>query len=102
MNYSITEPGPLRGYGAVNSQENLIHLPALRGMRHPNDAVLEYYVMHRLGEAAQIVVEEHLLLCECCRERVGDIEISVRAARRAPAGAGRQSEPKPVIVRRTA
>ena len=45
------------------------HLPS-----HPNEEVLEEYVFHRLPAVLVAQVEEHLLLCESCREALHKID----------------------------
>ncbi len=57
---------------------------------HLSEELLDDYVRRTLPTEAQIeFVEEHLLLCERCRQRVGDIDDLVNALRYvfcAPAG----------------
>ncbi|MGB9456308.1 MAG: hypothetical protein WCB12_09710 [Bryobacteraceae bacterium] len=63
---------------------------------HPSEDVLEQYVMSKLSEAEVVPVEEHLLVCQHCCERVawlGDFVDSIRSAARATsraAAAGHQ------------
>ncbi|HEY9142309.1 MAG TPA: hypothetical protein VIN93_15525 [Bryobacteraceae bacterium] len=62
---------------------------------HIADDVLEGYVMTRLSDAEIVSVEEHLLICQGCRERVAwldDFVGSIRSAACAPQrfGAKRQ------------
>jgi len=54
---------------------------------HIAEDVLEGYVMARLSEAEVAPVEEHLLICQRCRERVARLDAlvdSIRSAARAP------------------
>jgi len=48
-------------------------------LAHPNEDILEEYVLHRLPEALTAQVEEHLLLCESCRRTVADTDSFVAA-----------------------
>jgi len=50
---------------------------------HIAEDVLEQYAMSKLGEAEVIPVEEHLLICEQCRERVAWLDEFVRSMRAA-------------------
>ncbi len=53
---------------------------------HPSEDVLEQHVMGKLSEAEVVPVEEHLLVCQRCCERVawlGDFVDSIRSAARA-------------------
>jgi len=60
---------------------------------HIAEDVLERYVMAKLSEAEVIPVEEHLLVCERCRQRAEGLDEFVDAIRSAAtsrrAGAGR-------------
>jgi len=52
---------------------------------HIAEDVLEAYVLARLSEAEVVPVEEHLLICQRCRDRVAwldDLVGSIRAAAR--------------------
>jgi anti-sigma factor RsiW len=54
---------------------------------HIAEGVLERFVMTRLSEAEVVPVEEHLLICPRCRERVAwldDFVGSIRSAASAP------------------
>ncbi len=46
---------------------------------HPNEEILEEYVLHRLPEALTGEVEEHLLLCESCQSTVAFTDSFVAA-----------------------
>jgi hypothetical protein len=48
---------------------------------HLDGDVLELYAMGRLSEAASEPVEEHILVCETCQERLTEAESYVRAMR---------------------
>ena len=50
---------------------------------HPSEETLELYAMRRLEEAEEARLEEHLLLCEECRERLQAADDYVRAMRTA-------------------
>lgn len=55
---------------------------------HPSQELLEEYVLHRLTEARVAQIEEHLLICEVCRESVRELDVFVstmKAAAAAPA-----------------
>ena len=51
--------------------------------RHISDDDLELYAMDRLAEADAAPVEEHLLVCEGCRERLAEWDEYVAAMRTA-------------------
>jgi hypothetical protein len=44
---------------------------------HPSNELLEEYYFHRLGEARLAEVEEHLLLCEVCRNAVQELDVFI-------------------------
>jgi hypothetical protein len=48
-------------------------------LAHPNEEVLEEYVLYRLPEALLAQVEEHLLLCESCQNAVAGTDSFVAA-----------------------
>ncbi len=50
---------------------------------HFPDAVLEEYSLHNLADCA--LLEEHLLLCHTCQDRLAEIEEYVRVVRAAAA-----------------
>lgn len=54
---------------------------------HPEEDVLERYAMNRLGEPALGALEEHLLLCESCQERLDEVTEYVGVVREATANA---------------
>ena len=54
---------------------------------HPSDELLEEYFFHRLVEAQVAEVEEHLLICEACRNAIRELDafipsMKAEAARR--------------------
>jgi len=51
--------------------------------QHIDDELLERYAMGRLTERDAVPVEEHLLICECCRARLEETDAYVRAMREA-------------------
>jgi len=53
----------------------------LRMGDHPSDEVLEQYAAHSLPEPALAEIEEHLLLCSKCQQRVEEIDAYVSAMR---------------------
>jgi putative zinc finger protein len=44
---------------------------------HPAEELLEEYVLHRLPEQRAAEVEEHLLVCESCREAIRELDLFV-------------------------
>ena len=50
---------------------------------HPNEEQLERYAMGRLAERELAPIEEHLLVCEACQERLEMAESLLPAMRRA-------------------
>ncbi len=61
---------------------NIVTMPTPR-KKHPSDDELEMYVLGRLDEVHTAPVEEHLLVCEPCRERLQEIEEYAVAMRHA-------------------
>ncbi len=53
---------------------------------HPDEETLELYCLSRLDEERAAPVEEHLFLCESCRQRAESLDQFIRAARAAAAG----------------
>jgi anti-sigma factor RsiW len=62
--------------------------------RHICDDDLELYAMDRLDETDAAPVEEHLLVCEGCRERLAEWDEYVRAMLAAMA----VKEPSPAVT----
>jgi hypothetical protein len=58
-------------------------IPHQTATSHPDDEQLELYALGRLNEPEQAVIEEHLLICEACRQRLDQIEAYAKAMRRA-------------------
>jgi len=48
--------------------------PITSCLPHPDEEVLEAYVLHRLPEALTAPVEEHLLICHRCQDAVAAID----------------------------
>jgi len=46
---------------------------------HPNEEILEEYVLHRLPETLAAQVEEHLLICQSCQDEVAETDEFVAA-----------------------
>jgi predicted anti-sigma-YlaC factor YlaD len=65
---------------------------------HAAEDVLEQYAMDKLSEAEDVRLEEHLLVCSECRQRLEFLDEFVRSIRSAArstsqaAGAGRQTD----------
>jgi anti-sigma factor RsiW len=49
--------------------------------RHPDEEALESYVMGKTRGAKRARIEEHLLVCEECQDRVAELEAFVGAIR---------------------
>jgi len=49
--------------------------------RHIDEATIEKYSLEALSERARARVEEHLLICECCRQSVASSDAYVAAMR---------------------
>jgi hypothetical protein len=62
--------------------------------RHIDEATIEKFSMDALSEKARARVEEHLLICESCRQSVQSSDAYVAAMRWA-AGWLRQAEQEP-------
>jgi len=52
---------------------------------HPSDELLEEYFFHRLDEPRLAEVEEHLLICEACRNTVRELDVFVPSMKAAVA-----------------
>ena len=52
-------------------------------MEHPSDGLLEGYLMRRLTDAEMAPLEEHLLICEECRNRLVLMDFDIAAIREA-------------------
>jgi hypothetical protein len=52
-------------------------------VEHPSDDLLERYSMRRLTEAEMALLEEHLLICEKCRNTVVQMDLNQAAIREA-------------------
>jgi hypothetical protein len=48
-------------------------------MLHLEDSAVEGYAMRSLSEDATAAVEQHLLICEPCRDRVTEADVYIRA-----------------------
>ena len=51
--------------------------------RHIDDDDLEHYVLDRLTEERVAPIEEHLLVCEQCQDRLAQVDQRVQAMRTA-------------------
>lgn len=60
---------------------------------HPNEDILEEYLLHRLPEPLVAQVEEHLLICPLCQDAITDTDQFVAALKAAA------SQPAPATVR---
>ncbi len=54
-------------------------------MNHIADDLIDEYVLARLPETAAAALEEHLLICELCRDRLQLTEEFIQALRAASA-----------------
>lgn len=61
---------------------NIVKMPTPSDS-HPSDDEMELYVLGRLGEVHAAPVEEHLLVCETCRQRLEEMEEYAIAMRQA-------------------
>ncbi len=50
---------------------------------HPGEEILELYCLNRLEEEEAAGIEEHVLLCESCQQRIADLDGFLKAARQA-------------------
>ena len=60
---------------------------------HPNEEILEEYILHRLPEPLVAQVEEHLLICPLCQDAITETDQFVAAFKAAPV------QPAPPTVR---
>jgi hypothetical protein len=58
-------------------------IPSQTAISHQADDQLELYALGRLTEPEQAALEEHLLICEACRQRLEEAEAFAKAMRRA-------------------
>lgn len=61
---------------------NIVIMPTPREM-HPTDDELELYALGRMSETQTTPLEEHLLECSACQERLRDLDEYVAAMRQA-------------------
>jgi Putative zinc-finger len=64
---------------------------------HPSEELLEEYFFHRLGEARLAEVEEHLLICEVCRNAVQELDLFIPSMK-AEAARPARSQPRNMSV----
>lgn len=50
---------------------------------HPGEDALELYCLDRLDEHEAGPIEEHLLVCETCQQRVAELDVFLKAAKQA-------------------
>lgn len=65
---------------------------------HPEDDVLENYAMGRLPEPSVESLEEHVLICEACQDRLHSTESYVRGMKRALASAEKARPSRGVLL----
>ncbi|HUA84516.1 MAG TPA: hypothetical protein VMB85_11695 [Bryobacteraceae bacterium] len=53
-------------------------MPHIRFAAHPSEDTLEEYAFGRLREQDAAPLEEHLLLCSTCQDRLGEVEQYIR------------------------
>jgi hypothetical protein len=76
--------------GDTNREDARKGAPAIShqaAIAHQTDEQLELYALGRLPEPRQAVIEEHLLICESCRNRLDEAEAFAKAMRQAIADA---------------
>jgi hypothetical protein len=61
-------------------------------MSHPEEAQLERYAMGRLNEPELSAVEEHLLICEPCQDRLDEATAYISVVREAAANVAAEPE----------
>ena len=61
---------------------DFVELPGYPGL-HPSEDVLELYALRRLAEEDEAPLEEHLLICGKCRDRLEEMDEYVAAMREA-------------------
>lgn len=62
--------------------DDFVELPGYPGL-HPSEDALELYALQRLAEEDEAPLEEHLLICEKCRNRLEEMDEFVAAMRAA-------------------
>jgi len=67
-----------------------------------SEGTLELYSMAKLAEPDTAKVEEHLLACESCRERLGEVDTYVADLREALEKARRRARSSAKVTRGTA
>jgi len=51
------------------------------GWSHVSDDGLEEYIMGRQPEEGEAQIEEHLLICQSCRDKLVEVEEAIRSIR---------------------
>ena len=69
-------------------------MAAARKKTHPDNSTIEAYSLGKIPEAELAELEEHLLICESCQQRVTECDAYVRSMRQASTRI-RAEEPKP-------
>jgi hypothetical protein len=73
---------------------------AQNNLEHPSDDALELYSLGRLGEPDLAQLEEHLLICPDCQDRLSETDLYVQTMREAVAEyRRRRPRPSPRSVR---
>lgn len=67
-------------------QETLTYRLGMTATLHQSDERLELYALGRLPDSDSTLLEEHLLVCELCRESLDQVEAYALAMRSAVAG----------------
>ena len=68
---------------------------------HPDDEIIERYAMNRLEEPELGEVEEHVLICEPCQDRVAEAEEFATVMRAAAANSSAWSRKARSVRRRS-
>lgn len=66
-----------------------------RGELHPDEDTLEAYAMGKLGETESQRVEEHLLLCADCGDRLAELDAFLATLREVAQEPEDQGDPAP-------
>ncbi len=62
---------------------------------HVSEEVLEKYSMNRLSPQETESVEEHLLVCPACQDKLDETDVFIKATRRAAARLAQEERPTP-------
>lgn len=75
---SVAGIGPCRPKGYQGLTERCYRLPEVKTLPHLHPHSLEKYLFHRSSHAHLVRTEEHLLVCDLCRDRLDEFDAFVQ------------------------